>query len=528
MDIKLKTLNKSINIEDSKLKVASLLILFLSMSICFESLFNLAFSFHNIYEYSPIARYIFFGNVIHLDNRSILSIEVIVFIISLAISIGCIVVYNITKKSNIKIFDSFINLTSNVSIEVFLFIIGFIFFIRFHTWSSAPDFFDNSLIVCDFLILTTTYIAYKSFKLSSNNLLSRLIVLSMIKDFLDKQNKKTINNKIASILVISIIIQFIIMFIFLSVISYFSIFAMIYAMLFSLFSIIPYSYIYKLLTKKTKYIEYISKNIKTIENGDLSHKLKVIGNDEISSIASSINNISLGLEKSLNEQLKSEKMKTELITNVSHDLKTPLTSIVSYIDILKNNELDSKTTKDYINILDKKATRLKDLVEDIFEASKISSGDIEINLKKTDIKELLIQSIVELEDKIESSKLDFIIDTPDYPVFTNIDGKRMFRVFENLITNITKYSLANTRVYIDINVKDDYIFITMKNISNHRLNISSDELLERFVRGDVSRNTSGNGLGLSICSNLVDLQDGSLKLDIDGDLFKVILKFKVY
>ena len=220
-------------------------------------------------------------------------------------------------------------------------------------------------------------------------------------------------------------------------------------------------------------------------------------------------------------------MKTELITNVSHDLKTPLTSIVSYIDILKNNELDNQTTKNYLNILDKKAYRLKNLVEDIFEASKISSGDIELYFEKTDIKELLIQSIVELDDKIESSKLDFIVNTPNEPIFTNIDGKRMFRVFDNLISNIVKYSLSNTRVYIDMYTDCGNVLITMKNISNHKLNITPDELMERFVRGDVSRNTSGSGLGLSISKNLVDMQNGKLELDIDGDLFKVKLSFKV-
>ena len=212
---------------------------------------------------------------------------------------------------------------------------------------------------------------------------------------------------------------------------------------------------------------------------------------------------------------------------LSHDLKTPLTSIISYIDILKNNELDKQTTNDYLSILDKKSQRLKNLVDDIFEASKISSGDIELHFEKTDIKELLIQSIVELDDKIEYSKLDFVINTPNEPIFTNIDGKRMFRVFDNLISNIVKYSLPNTRVYVDVYTDCGYVLIAMKNISNHKLNISPDELLERFVRGDVSRNTNGSGLGLSIASNLVDMQGGKLELDIDGDLFKVKLKFRI-
>ena len=189
--------------------------------------------------------------------------------------------------------------------------------------------------------------------------------------------------------------------------------------------------------------------------------------------------------------------------------------------------MNKQTTQNYLDILDRKSLRLKNLVDDIFEASKISSGDIDLHFEKTDIKELLIQSIVELDDKIESSTLDFVVNTPNEPIFTNIDGRRMFRVFDNLISNAVKYSMPNTRVYVDVDTDCDNVLITMKNISNHKLNISPDELLERFVRGDVSRNTSGSGLGLSISKNLVEIQGGNLELDIDGDLFKVKLSFKI-
>lgn len=287
-------------------------------------------------------------------------------------------------------------------------------------------------------------------------------------------------------------------------------------------------FIYKLLSHKFNYIDSIATNIKNIENGDLNYKLDVIGNDEMSALATSINNITNGLETALENQVKSEKMKSELLTNVSHDLKTPLTSIVNYVDILKNNDLDKDTMKDYINILDKKSKRLKTLIEDVFEASKINSGDIELDFEKTDIKELLIQSIVELEDKIDESGLDFIIETPDDSVFTFIDGKKTWRVFENLIGNILKYALSSTRVYIDMIDEDDKVIIVFKNISNHKLNIKPKDLIERFKRGDVSRNTDGSGLGLSIAQSIVDLQHGEMKIDIDGDLFKATLTFDKY
>lgn len=221
-------------------------------------------------------------------------------------------------------------------------------------------------------------------------------------------------------------------------------------------------------------------------------------------------------------------MKTELITNVSHDLKTPLTSIINYIDMLKSDNIDDNTKKSYLSILDKKSKRLKILVEEIFEASKLSSGEIEFNIEKTDIKELLIQSVVELEDKIQESRLNFIVDTPDEAVFTMIDGKRTFRAFENLITNVTKYSAPNSRVYIDLLVENNTISIIFKNMSNYRLNLSPDEFLERFKRGDSSRNTEGSGLGLSITQSIVNTQNGTMDLNIDGDLFKVILKFEKY
>ena len=237
--------------------------------------------------------------------------------------------------------------------------------------------------------------------------------------------------------------------------------------------------------------------------------------------------MSEGLGKAVDNAIRSEKMKTELITNVSHDLKTPLTSIINYVDMLRSEDIDDNTRKAYLSILDKKSKRLKILVEEIFEAAKLSSGEIEFHIEKTDIKELLIQSVVELDDKIQESRLDFIIDTPDEPIFTMADGKRTFRAFENLITNITKYSAPNTRVYIDLFVENDTISIIFKNISNYRLNLSPDEFLERFRRGDSSRNTEGSGLGLSITQSIINTQNGTMDLNIDGDLFKVILQFKI-
>lgn len=519
---------KSLITNNPKLKIISLALMFIFISTCFETLFNLRFNFsaNEMYDFVRIPKFYFFGSVVNVFTADILDDYQLIAIITAILSLISFILYKSNRKCHTHIGKLIINKVSKVPLEFIVFVILFVIFIRFNIWSNALRFYDNMLILSDTLILILFYTLVESIKININNIGSKMIVYQMIKDFLDKQNKKSINKKIALILLLALVFQFILLFIFFQYFMYRFGWSLISAVFLSIFSIVAFSYIYHILSSKFKYIEYISKNIKNIENGDLKYKLEIKGKDEISNLAASINNITNGLESALENQIKSEKMKTELITNVSHDLKTPLTSIVNYVDILKNNELDPDTVKDYINILDKKSKRLKVLIEDIFEASKISSGDIELNIEKTDVKELLIQSIVELEDKINDSRLDFIVDTPDDPIYTMIDGKRTWRVFENLIGNILKYSLSGTRVYIDILTENDDITIIFKNISNHKLNMQPDELLTRFRRGDVSRNTEGSGLGLSIAQNLIELQNATMKLDIDGDLFKITLKFK--
>ncbi|MEG1141699.1 MAG: sensor histidine kinase [Clostridia bacterium] len=522
MDIKLKTLVT----KNSKLKAISLFLLFVFMSICFEVLFNLSYNYYSWYrEATSIPEFYLFGRVKRMPASDIVSSQQYLAMITGILCVIFFVLYKLNSKTNIKILDKIISISSGLSIETNLLVLGFILLGRYIHWSSTIDFYDTYLVMFDFVILWGVYIFYNGVILNIENLKPRLLIFNLIIGIFGKYNKKSINKKIALVFLITIIIEFILAFSLFSTMSYFGTgFAI--ASILSIFNIIYFSYLYKFLSKRFIYIDYICNKIKLIEDGNLNYKLDVKGNDEISSLASSINNITNGLENAVDSKLKSEKMKTELITNVSHDLKTPLTSIVNYVDILKNNELDKATTKDYIDILDKKSQRLKALVEDIFEASKISSGDIELNIEKTDVKELLIQSIVELEDKISDSKLDFIINVPHEAVFTMIDGKKSWRVFENLILNITKYSILGTRVYIDLSLDDENIFISMKNMSNYKLNISPKEFLERFRRGDVSRNTEGSGLGLSIADNLMSLQGGNLDIYIDGDLFKSVLKFK--
>ncbi|SDZ17865.1 hypothetical protein SAMN05660462_02116 [Proteiniborus ethanoligenes] len=278
-----------------------------------------------------------------------------------------------------------------------------------------------------------------------------------------------------------------------------------------------------------KHVSQLNKIIigaEEISSGNLNYAIEENVKGHLSRLANNINNMGAGYKKSVENQLKSERLKTELITNVSHDLKTPLTSIINYIDLLKKEDVSEEEAKDYIEILDRKSQRLKTLIDDLFEASKMTSGSIELNIERLDVVALLKQSLAEYDERIKGSSLDFIMNIPEQNVYANLDGKKTWRVFENLINNILKYSMDNTRVYIDIEENTNYAIVTMKNISSHQLDFDSKELFERFIRGDKSRTTEGSGLGLAIAKSIVELQDGRLDIEIDGDLFKAIVYFK--
>ncbi|CED94181.1 Two-component system, sensor histidine kinase [Romboutsia ilealis] len=286
-------------------------------------------------------------------------------------------------------------------------------------------------------------------------------------------------------------------------------------------------YVYYLI-KKLSYLSYIMEGTERIKGGDIHYKLDIIGDDNFSNLAENINNIGEGLDKAIYNQLKSERLKSELITNVSHDLKTPLTSIINYIELIKKEEdIKPEHIKDYVNVLDSKSKRLKVLIEDLFEASKASSGNLELNMEKIDITQLLRQAIGEMEEKLSNANLDLKLRVPEEKTYIMADGKKLYRVLENLLSNISKYSLNNTRVYIDIIEEDDKVKLTMKNISSYELNFDPEEIMERFKRSDESRNTEGSGLGLAIARDLVNAQGGRFEIDIDGDLFKSVVEFNL-
>jgi len=241
-----------------------------------------------------------------------------------------------------------------------------------------------------------------------------------------------------------------------------------------------------------------------------------------------LNHIGQGMTKAVEERMKSERFKTELITNVSHDIKTPLTSIVNYVDLLKKEDIKDEKVLEYIGVLDRQSARLKKLTEDLVDASKAATGAVAMDLVRVDLAELLLQSVGEYTERFAESNIEAVLGNTETEAPVLADGRLLWRVFDNVLSNVCKYSQPSTRVYLAVEKKDGNVTVTIKNISKFPLNITTDELMERFVRGDASRTTEGSGLGLSIAKSLTELQQGSFSLSVDGDLFKVMLRFPAY
>lgn len=265
---------------------------------------------------------------------------------------------------------------------------------------------------------------------------------------------------------------------------------------------------------------------KELASGNLYYQIETEKlHGEFKKHGEALNNIGKGMMIVVDERMKSERMKTELITNVSHDIKTPLTSIINYTDLITKEPCNNEKIKEYSEVLLRQSERLKRLIEDLVEASKASTGNLEVLLAPCEANILLSQAVGEYEEKLCSKGLELITTRKDKPIMIMADGRRLWRVFDNLINNIYKYAQSSTRVYLSLDDDGEQAIITFKNTSHAPLNLSPDELMERFVRGDSSRNTDGNGLGLSIAKSLTELQNGSLEISIDGDLFKVTLRF---
>lgn len=270
----------------------------------------------------------------------------------------------------------------------------------------------------------------------------------------------------------------------------------------------------------------IRKGIEEIAGGNLEHRIETGGlRGADRELAEKVNDIGSGLNRAVDEAMRNERLKTDLITNVSHDIKTPLTSIINYVDILKRSSISDEKIQGYLNILEEKAQRLKTLTEDVVEASKVSNGNITLECMDMDLKELIQQTEGELTEKFAARNLTVVINMPEEPAVIHVDGRRMWRVLENVFGNAAKYAMPGTRVYADLTLEEEQVLFSLKNVSEQQLNFSADELTERFIRGDLSRSTEGSGLGLSIAKSLTTMQGGNFELYLDGDLFRVNIRF---
>jgi signal transduction histidine kinase len=266
-------------------------------------------------------------------------------------------------------------------------------------------------------------------------------------------------------------------------------------------------------------------HIARIKNGDMETRLELAEGDDMYAAAQNLNSIQEGMSVAVTEKTRSERMKMELITNVSHDLKTPLTSIVSYVDLLAKEENLPEHVRDYVAILGQKSARLGALIQDLFDLSKANTENVAIEMETLDLARLINQTLADMDEQIKASGLVLRLSIPDEPVQIVSDGKKLYRVWENLISNALKYSLDNSRVFIELTVEGKEAIATIKNTANYEMNFSEDEILQRFVRGDEARTTEGSGLGLSIVQSFTQISGGRFRVKIDGDLFKVELRF---
>ncbi|MCH5138303.1 HAMP domain-containing histidine kinase [Clostridiaceae bacterium UIB06] len=448
-----------------------------------------------------------------------------------ALIIGLLILVGVKRDTNLKLLrlEKARKIYSDMPLDLRVFIFT-IYTVMMLTYLANLNFFYKPLKIDHFIKITTIsiYVAYAVFKIKdviklwkNKKELSIQWQNSLTIKMLNISRKSSINRniklKIATIIGISVMLAMFVLLV--------PVFILHNLLIGSIISITYVVLLVRYLFKKADYLNEVLMATEKMVQGNLDCVIEEKGQGVISKIAYNINNMKTGYKKSVEQQLKSERLKAELITNVSHDLKTPLTSIINYIELLKKEDLSAEEIRGYIGVLDKKSERLKVLIEDLFEASKMSSGGVELNMEKIDVAALLKQSIAEFDEKIKKASLILKFSCDKKNVYVSLDGKKTWRVFQNLISNIVKYSQPNTRIYVDLTEEDNSVTIVMKNIAAYEMDFSVDEIFERFKRGDKSRKTEGSGLGLAIANSIVQLQGGILNIEIDGDLFKAIVIF---
>ena len=485
--------------------------------------------YENVNAYFAIPSKIKYGDSIYHsyknynDTKMELIIEIAVYLVSLVALIFLYREYKKVSENETEIEERYFNIYKKIPLEINLMLIFIALVIQLDAIAGYRNLSIPTVLVgtIGILLVYSLIVYYKNLE-NKKDLIKNSITFKLLNPVRESYLVKSIGQKWAILFILFTLSQLItvILTVFIGGYGYFAV------VFFGFVGVGINVLFYLYTTRKISYLNKIIIGTEQIANGDTNYKLEVNNKSNLGELATNINNIKQGLNKALENEMKSERMKAELITNVSHDLKTPLTSIINYVNILKSEDLKPDHVKDYVDILDKKSQRLKILIEDLFEASKATSGTMELNISKLEITQLLRQSLAEMEEKINNSTLDFKINMPSDKIYIMADGRKIWRVFENLISNILKYSLKNTRVYIDVKENNDNVYISMKNISSYELNFDPKEITERFKRGDESRNTEGSGLGLAIAKSLVEIQGGKLEIEIDGDLFKVTLIFK--
>lgn len=317
------------------------------------------------------------------------------------------------------------------------------------------------------------------------------------------------------------------LFIYTAIIGIFGLFSAIFASVWIFLGILLFVFASFILAYRAKDFDEIKKGVSEVRNGNVAYKIPELKCEDMRALAVNINDIAKGLDESVSAKVKAERMKTELITNVSHDLKTPITSIISYTELLSQIENLPEEARDYVSVISKKSERLKNLTLDLFDISKVQSGNEDVILEKIDVSLLINQSLGEHDNEIQISELPFIVEAPK-ELYIAADGRKMSRVVSNLINNILKYTMKNTRVFITAFEKEGNVVIEFKNIASYPMNFNSDEITQRFTRGDESRTQEGNGLGLAIAKSYTEICNGKFEIVTDGDMFKAILTFRKY